>query len=311
MKILGLNCGRNMGNSEILLKEALMAAAELGVEYEMIRLHDMNIKPCIGCNGCILSASRGGTGDCVALHDDDMDFFREKFLECDGIIISAPAFNNTAPGLFRLLGDRCGPAFDREMKRYAQARGANIDQRWYKPRVAAWIMVGGGPMSHLHTGLPLMFHFSKSVQARQVDRMAAPLCPAPGQVLMHPDYIERAAQLGRNLVSQMGKPENEVEWLGGDDYVCPHCRSTMLVIGQNNECRCATCGKPGHLAVDPEGHVIMEFDPDVIAVDDPEYRIKHFDSIIQRHEDFKEYIRENKEKFDRYRNFGTFTLPPR
>lgn len=309
MKILGLTCGRNNGNSEILMKEALMAAQELGVEIEMIRLHDMNIKACVGCNGCMLSGAKGGKGDCVALKDDDMDFFREKFLDCDGIIVSAPAFNNTAPGLFRLLGDRCGPAFDRELKNFARKQGCEIDERWFKPRVAAWIMVGGGPPSHLHTGLPLMFHFSKSVKAPQADRMAAPFCVSPGQVLMHPEYLERAAQLGRNLVSQLGKPENEVEWLGAHDYICDHCYSTMIVMDPDGSCKCATCGKPGKIVAKADGTVHVEWEPEVLAVDDPEYRENHFKEIIKRDEDFKEYVKANKEAFDKYRNFGTFSKP--
>lgn len=39
MKILGLTCGRKMSNSEILVKEALMGAEELGAEVELVRLN--------------------------------------------------------------------------------------------------------------------------------------------------------------------------------------------------------------------------------------------------------------------------------
>ena len=49
MKLLGISCGRDMGNSEILLKHALKAAEETGkAEVELIRLHDYNILPCDG-----------------------------------------------------------------------------------------------------------------------------------------------------------------------------------------------------------------------------------------------------------------------
>ena len=46
MKLLGISCGRKMGNSEILLREALMGAEELGSETEIISLLDVDIKPC-------------------------------------------------------------------------------------------------------------------------------------------------------------------------------------------------------------------------------------------------------------------------
>jgi multimeric flavodoxin WrbA len=52
MKILGLSCGRKLGNSEILLIEALMAAKELNIDVEIIRMHDLKLKPCKGCLSC-------------------------------------------------------------------------------------------------------------------------------------------------------------------------------------------------------------------------------------------------------------------
>jgi len=46
-KIIGLSCGRKNGNSEILLKEALMGAEELGLGIcsEIIRAMDLRIQP--------------------------------------------------------------------------------------------------------------------------------------------------------------------------------------------------------------------------------------------------------------------------
>ena len=46
MKVLGLTCGRRLSNTEILVKEALMGAEEMGVEVEIVRLMDLSIKPC-------------------------------------------------------------------------------------------------------------------------------------------------------------------------------------------------------------------------------------------------------------------------
>lgn len=48
-KIIGLSCGRKNGNSEYLLKEALMGAEEPGVEGEIIRAMELRVKPCKGC----------------------------------------------------------------------------------------------------------------------------------------------------------------------------------------------------------------------------------------------------------------------
>ncbi|CAF0860122.1 unnamed protein product [Didymodactylos carnosus] len=43
VKLLGLSCGTEDGNSEILLKEALMGAEELGVTVELLRVDDLSI----------------------------------------------------------------------------------------------------------------------------------------------------------------------------------------------------------------------------------------------------------------------------
>ena len=66
MKILGVTCGRKNSNTEILVKEALMGAEEAGAEVELVRLHDLTIKPCTGCNSCVIDLfEKGGAGHCM------------------------------------------------------------------------------------------------------------------------------------------------------------------------------------------------------------------------------------------------------
>ena len=54
MKVLGIVAGRHNGNSEILVKEALLACQEAGAEVKMINLFDYHIEHCIGCEGCTM-----------------------------------------------------------------------------------------------------------------------------------------------------------------------------------------------------------------------------------------------------------------
>ena len=54
MKVLGLLAShRRMGNSEVLIRVALKAAEREGAETELIRLTDLEIRPCKGCMACI------------------------------------------------------------------------------------------------------------------------------------------------------------------------------------------------------------------------------------------------------------------
>ena len=54
MKILGLvGSYRRLGNTEVLVKEALMEAQRLGAEVDILRLTDLEIKPCKGCMACV------------------------------------------------------------------------------------------------------------------------------------------------------------------------------------------------------------------------------------------------------------------
>ncbi len=48
MKVLGIVAGRHNGNSEILVKEALLACQEAGAECKLINLFDYNIEHCTG-----------------------------------------------------------------------------------------------------------------------------------------------------------------------------------------------------------------------------------------------------------------------
>lgn len=59
MKVLGITAGRKNSNSEILLKEALLACQDRGAEITMINLKDYHIEECTGCTVCTHGMSVG------------------------------------------------------------------------------------------------------------------------------------------------------------------------------------------------------------------------------------------------------------
>jgi multimeric flavodoxin WrbA len=82
-KIIGLSCGRVNGNCEILLKEALMAAEELGVQSEIIRAMELRVRPCKGCEACTIALGRGKEPR-YAITNDDVPWILAKILMEDG-----------------------------------------------------------------------------------------------------------------------------------------------------------------------------------------------------------------------------------
>lgn len=85
MKILGIvGSKRKKGNTATLMKEALKAANDMGIETEIVYLGDYNFKGCYGCEKC------KNTFTCVI--KDDMQKLYPKIMEADGMITGSPTY---------------------------------------------------------------------------------------------------------------------------------------------------------------------------------------------------------------------------
>ena len=92
-KVMGITAGRKNGNSEILLKQALMACEEAGAEVTMINLRDFNIQDCTGCTACTKAMSMGKYAGCVLDKKDDKKKIMDVMLEQDAVIFSVPTYD--------------------------------------------------------------------------------------------------------------------------------------------------------------------------------------------------------------------------
>ena len=258
MKLLGLSCGQKMGNCEILLKEALIGAEELGAEVEFMRLMDLDIKPCIFCQPC--PAMSQGMEACI--YKDDAAFFMEKFLDCDGFIISAPVYTLTPPGqLFvirdRLLGPKVDVALVKQWENMADA--PKFDKRRIKNRSGGFISVGGAPQPDWVTlGVPLLHTLTFSPQIAIVDQVQFRKIAAAGAAALYEDVLERARLLGRRVAENMGKPFDDVEYAGDEPGTCPVCHNDLMIVGKESPIRCAICGMQGEITVE-NGKITVVF----------------------------------------------------
>lgn len=201
MKILGLTCGRKMSNTEILVKEALMGAEEMGAEVEIVRLLDLNIRPCTGCNSCVIDLfEKAGSGECI-IKNDDFKFIDEKILECDGLVVGSPIYEKSPQGLLKILNDRMGPSHDLAFRIIAKkireemgiTKGTGPDERSFKPRAVSLFAVGGSDWTTL--ALPMLQIFALPMNMTVVDQQLFNWTALPAAVVLKDEMLKRAKKI--------------------------------------------------------------------------------------------------------------------
>jgi len=99
--VLGISGSpRKDGNTDVAVKKVLEIISRLrDVETVFIRVADFNIKHCRGCRECMR------IGEC-AIKDDDFNLILEKLMEADMIVVGAPVFWSSPPGVMKDFIDR-------------------------------------------------------------------------------------------------------------------------------------------------------------------------------------------------------------
>jgi multimeric flavodoxin WrbA len=289
MRVIGLNAGSAAGNTEVALVAALRAAQEAGAEVEMIRLDDVRLP--MGPD---------------PREPDDAWWFWEKLMEADGLVVSSPIFSRVIPARLKLLMDRLlGPNADYAIVEKLIAMRADgqepavpfrLDERVLKPRVAGFIAVGGALTPQWKTlALPTMHILTFSMQTAVVDQFVVSGAGTPRSIVLDDDALQRAAQLGAHVASQLGRSFDEAEYLG-DRGLCPLCHLDVIEL-HGRDVSCATCGAEGRLA---DNFSVDWTSLDVSVISLAEKR-DHYDEILstaQRHNAVRDVIEEKAAAFD-------------
>ena len=234
MKILGLvGSYRKYGNTEVLVREALMSASEIGAEVELLRLTDLTIKPCKGCMACVFK-----NAECRI--EDDANFFFSKLFEADGIILGSPIYIFGPVGIIKMIQDR----FLQISTRLERLRN----------KVGAIIAIGGAPGAE-GTIMPGLASFFMFLGIPIVDQMLV-YSHGPGEILLHEDAVQKANQIGRELVEALQDNRAKTKYIEASS-VCPVCHQNFLILKEGS-LECGLCHTKASPRIE-EGKLILEF----------------------------------------------------
>jgi len=105
MQILAFNGSpRHNGNTSTIIRAILEGAQSAGAETTEVRLHDINMKGCMGCLSC-----RDKHGVCA--QKDDLRPYLEAIKASAGIVIGCPIYMYRVAGQMKLFVDRCYSLF--------------------------------------------------------------------------------------------------------------------------------------------------------------------------------------------------------
>jgi multimeric flavodoxin WrbA len=103
MKVLGIvGSTRKNGNTEVLVREVLDAAAKEGAETEMIFLSEFQLRPCNACHVC------DRTTPPICTIKDDVEKLTELMVKADGFIIGSPVYYGGVTSEVKIFIDRIG-----------------------------------------------------------------------------------------------------------------------------------------------------------------------------------------------------------
>ncbi|MDH5267753.1 MAG: flavodoxin family protein [Candidatus Bathyarchaeota archaeon] len=217
MKILGLvGSYRKLGNTEVLVKEALMEAQRLGAKIDMLRLTDLRIEPCKGCMACAFKQE-----ECRI--SDGWSTFRDKLIENDAVILGTPTYFLGPAGVIKMITDR-NIAFQYGAIQHSGNPGAIIGVSGVK---------GWEPFA-----LPMLNVFMFTCGLRVIDQVMF-YAQGPGEILLDESALKRARRVGFNIFEAASESAEKRTYVG-EQGVCPACHQNLFSV-KNGVLECALC----------------------------------------------------------------------
>ena len=266
MKVLGLvGSPRKLGNSEILVKE-MLASLPADVEKSMIRLSDLDIKPCKACYACLPREQ-------VCVIADHLSFLLERIREADAVIIASACYFLGSHTSLKTISDRliCILA----------------DSHLYTGKKCVTATVYGMPDWEGYARESVN-NFARFLHLDVVGDMLVNAA-SPGEVV-EPAVLQKARELADRLVSGQACAADSAI------LTCPDCSSSLLQISPAGQVRCVMCNARGTLMPSDTGYAVR-FDTECHKRYSPEGMTEH----QQNMEEAKRLFITNRQEFYRRR----------
>lgn len=283
MKALALNGSfRKNGNTEILLKQALMGAESEGVQVEILRLTDYKIQPCRGCGLCLFREN------VCQVKDDDVPFIFSKIEECDGMLLGFPCYFLEATAVIKQLIDRCW------------ILGHKLGKR-KKPATVIVPYATQGWIPYIMIQPNLLLSLLGMGKINQV----AVLTQGISEVVLDDEAMDLAFRLGKELAGAIKEKDTTYR---GESGLCPLCHDWILrVLPDYSTVECPLCGVRGNLVLE-NGKISVKFDEKELA------RGRFHEDVVYNHYNYhiapsKDYFlrtkEERKNKVQKYKEYLT------
>jgi len=268
MKILGLNGSqRQLGNTEILVKEALMGAEEEGAQVEMLRLTDYKILPCDGLAPCVF----GNTGCNLK---DDFNFIVDKIFENDGLVLGTPCYILESTAIIKQFIDR---VFSVNFRSKARGKPAVV--------IVPYATRGWTPYAFLQPNILLLFLGMEVIDRTLIHTQAI------NEVVLYDKALAKAREIGREVANAVKTGDTSYR---GEPGIRPICQDRVLRILRDDETvECGVCGIRGKIAVEG-GKIRVCFEEDAI--------LKHRFTAENIYRHFTYHIKPSRDYFARTRD---------
>jgi multimeric flavodoxin WrbA len=192
IKVLGIyGSPRQGGNTDLLLDQILEGARAAGAEVESIYVRKLKISGCLECGSC------EDTGECVI--QDDMQTVYPLFQEADVIFLASPNFFYSVTAQVKLLIDRSQAMWSKKLLEKTPEQ-----RRTYDSGKGYMICVGATKGKNLFLGVELIAkYFFDALDMSYEGGLLIDRVEAKGEILKHPDAMERAFNLGKSSVESM------------------------------------------------------------------------------------------------------------